>query len=82
MEVRPMTQIPWRELEATVAGMTDEEKQQLLFLITQSLPRPAGASGTARPTADEFDAALNQVAFDAPPLPASFSRADVYSDHD
>ena len=29
-----MTQIEWQHLEATVAGMTDEEKQKLADLLT------------------------------------------------
>ena len=31
---------------------------------------------------DEFDRMLDELALDVPPLPADFSRADIYLDHD
>ncbi len=68
-----MSHVPWRELEATVAGMTDQEKQRLLALVTKALGQPARAPTSARPTIDEFDAELAQVTFAAPPLPADCS---------
>jgi hypothetical protein len=30
----------------------------------------------------EFDQELEPLLFDGPPLPADFSRADIYADHD
>ena len=33
-------------------------------------------------TADEFDRTLDELSGHAPPLPADFSRADIYYDHD
>ena len=33
-------------------------------------------------SADDFDHLLDALAGDHPPLPAFFSRADVYEDHD
>lgn len=77
-----MPQVEWQELEKTVAHMTEQEKQRLLAMLTKSLDQPGPGSVAARPTADEFDAELARVAFDAPPLPDDFSRADIYSDHD
>jgi hypothetical protein len=35
-----------------------------------------------RITVEEFDAIFRKHAFSAPPLPADFSRADIYSDRD
>ena len=32
--------------------------------------------------ADDFDAQLDELLFDGPSLPADFSRADIYADHD
>jgi predicted DNA-binding antitoxin AbrB/MazE fold protein len=31
---------------------------------------------------EEFDRSLDQLSLDVPPLPADFSRADIYMDHD
>jgi hypothetical protein len=31
---------------------------------------------------DEWERELDELSFDAPPLPADFSRADIYLDHD
>jgi hypothetical protein len=77
-----MTQVEWQELAKTVAAMSEHEKERLLAMITKSLGQKGGATTSARPTVDEFDAELAQVSFDAPPLPADFSRADVYTEHD
>ncbi len=33
-------------------------------------------------TAHDFDAELDALLFDGPSLPADFSRADIYADHD
>jgi hypothetical protein len=44
------------------------------------------AATTARPkqpiNLDEWERELDELSFDAPPLPADFSRADIYLDHD
>lgn len=31
---------------------------------------------------DDWERELDELSFDAPPLPADFSRADIYLDHD
>jgi hypothetical protein len=77
-----MTQLEWQNLEKTIAGMTQQEKQRLLAMVTKSLAELSATVGPSRPTADQFEAELVQVTFDAPPLAVDFSRADVYSDHD
>jgi hypothetical protein len=33
-----MTQLQWQQLEATVAGMSDAEKQRLMSLVSSSNP--------------------------------------------
>jgi predicted DNA-binding antitoxin AbrB/MazE fold protein len=37
---------------------------------------------TANGAYDGFDAELDELLFDGPSLPADFSRADIYADHD
>ncbi len=40
-------------------------------------------SSTAHPAMNQdFDSALEPLLFDGPSLPADFSRADIYADHD
>lgn len=39
-----MTQIEWQQLEATVAGMTDAEKQRLVALASASTDKKKGPS--------------------------------------
>jgi hypothetical protein len=38
-------------------------------------------NGATPLSADELDRQLDELSFDAPPLPADFSRADIYLDH-
>ncbi len=42
--------------------------------------QPAPTDGAAAAT--DFDAELEPLLFDGPNLPADFSRADIYADHD
>jgi hypothetical protein len=59
-----------------------------LVSIVVSTPRhekrPAGdqAPAPCDATGVEFDDELESLLFDGPSLPADFSRADVYADHD
>ena len=41
---------------------------------------PLNATSTV--PADDFDRLLDALAGDHPPLPAAFSRADIYNEHD
>src|SRR5712664_3955425 len=60
---------------AAANGMTPEAYLKLLL--------PASANGaSARMSLDELDSLLRQHAFDGPSLPADFSRADIYNEHD
>jgi hypothetical protein len=77
-----MSTVPWPQLEAIVAAMTDQERQRLLRILAQFVGQRDSGRLTPRPSADGFEAELAEVAFDAPPLPADFSRADIYLDHD
>jgi hypothetical protein len=40
------------------------------------------SGGEANGGASEFDRELEPLLFDGPSLPADFSRADIYADHD
>jgi hypothetical protein len=60
---------------AAANGMTPEAYLKLLL--------PASANGaSARLSLEELDSLLRQHAFDGPSLPADFSRADIYHEHD
>ncbi|HEY2841792.1 MAG TPA: hypothetical protein VGJ26_21710 [Pirellulales bacterium] len=61
--------------------MSDEEKARLLALIQYSLESKKAVS-LNQFTSEQFDSELSRINFDAPPLPADFSRADIYSEHD
>lgn len=76
-----MAPFEWPQLEAAVAGMTDEEKLRLLALVTSNLGHGAAPPAT-RPSLAQFDAELAKIAQPSPPLPADFPRADIYIDHD
>jgi predicted DNA-binding antitoxin AbrB/MazE fold protein len=43
---------------------------------------PANGRGDETRHRDDFDEQLEALLFDGPSLPADFSRADVYADHD
>jgi hypothetical protein len=50
---------------------------------TAATPPTEPAPSAERPQdAVDFDAALDPLLFDGPNLPADFSRADIYADHD
>jgi predicted DNA-binding antitoxin AbrB/MazE fold protein len=40
------------------------------------------SAATVNGANDDFDAGLDELLFDGPSLPADFSRADIYADHD
>jgi predicted DNA-binding antitoxin AbrB/MazE fold protein len=44
--------------------------------------QPVAGSADAAGVEAGFDAALEPLLFDGPNLPAGFSRADIYADHD
>ena len=62
---------------ASEAGMSVEEfVRHLLARENAEFERRSQLS------VEEFDAILDQEATDTPGLPANFSRADIYYDHD
>ncbi len=63
------------EARAAASGMTVDEYVKLLL----------GAAGTTlapRPSWNEVESLLEEHAHDGPGLPADFSRADIYYEHD
>ena len=73
------------QLQDSVAAALSAQAAALGLSLEQYLSQLAD-SGTAlngpRLTADEFLQQLDVLALDVPPLPADFSRADIYLDHD
>jgi hypothetical protein len=66
---------------ATAAGMTLDE-----YLTDRLQLHPVGRAPSASELSDEeFDRVLDELAAELPDhatLPVTFSRADIYSDHD
>ena len=60
---------------AAASGLAPTEFLQLLLsAVNSGLP--------ARLTHEQLEGLLNELAFDGPSLPADFSRADIYDEHD
>ena len=71
-ELSERTGRPWPEiLEEFLDGKTSIPYQE---------PTPHKGSQAIHP--DAFDSELSEVSFEAPALPAHFSRADIYGDHE
>lgn len=74
--------------EATARGVSVSGLLRSLLATTptakeQELP-PLDPADSKHQTfdAEKFDRELEELAFDGPPLPENFSRADIYDDHD
>ena len=70
-----------------IRDLSQAELQELTSLLQTGLPaNRTQAVGQQAPvtveTCDEFDADLDAVAFAAPPLAPTISRADIYDEHD
>jgi hypothetical protein len=61
------------QARAAAQGLTVDQYVRTLVEPGRTAPRLS---------LDEFDAALQELCFDGPTLPADFSRSDIYSDHD
>lgn len=68
--------------EKTAEGL-ERQARTLGLSVTDYLRTlvPSSASGT-RPSWDEFENQFLALSTPAPSLPADFSRADIYCDHD
>jgi hypothetical protein len=60
---------------AAANGMTPQAYLRLLL-------RASANGASTRLSVEELDSLLRQHAFDGPSLPADFSRADIYNEHD
>ena len=69
--------------ESVVAALTAQAEAHGLRL-NEYLERMARSetAATSRRSVEEFDRELDELSLDVPPLPADFSRADMYQDHD
>ena len=70
-----------------IRGLSSTELTELSEFLQHAFPSAEGAatngdSNQELSIADEFDADLNAVLISAPPLPPSFSRDDIYDDHE
>jgi hypothetical protein len=70
-----------------IRNLSPTELQQLQAalqtgLAVNGIAAGERSTGSTLATSDDFDADLEAIVFDAPPLPASFSRADIYDEQD
>jgi len=77
------------EIEDRTAEMLQEQARARRLSIDEYLRTLANEAASTLPSAEltmeEFDQALDELAAGTehlPPLPADFSRADIYLDHD
>jgi predicted DNA-binding antitoxin AbrB/MazE fold protein len=65
-------------------ALPDQTRVKLTVDATtaQGTVGPDESGGEANGGASEFDRELEPLLFDGPSLPANFSRADIYADHD
>jgi predicted DNA-binding antitoxin AbrB/MazE fold protein len=64
--------------------LPDQARVKLTVDVTavQGLAEPGESGVKANKGVSEFDRELEPLLFDGPSLPADFSRADIYADHD
>jgi hypothetical protein len=70
--------------ESVAAALTSQASRQGLSLEEYLSQLAKGGTVPAEPplSAEELDRQLDHLSLDVPPLPADFSRADIYLDHD
>jgi hypothetical protein len=72
------------QLQESVAAALAAQAEQQGLSLQEYLARLA--NGAEKPatqmSADELARQLEELSLDVPPLPADFSRADIYLDHD
>jgi len=77
--------MPYIELDnQTANNLTAQAKSRGLTVaeyLSRLVPPAPNGHGDA-PFADELDAELDELVLDLPTLPADFSRADIYDEHD
>jgi hypothetical protein len=70
--------------ESVAAALTAQASLQGISLqeYLSRLANGGVADVAPQMSADELARQLDELSFDVPPLPADFSRADIYLDHD
>ncbi|MDZ4657503.1 MAG: antitoxin family protein [Bythopirellula sp.] len=61
-------------------SVTLDEHATVSLIVRSSSEKQEAVS--CHNSADDFETQLDSLLFDGPSLPADFSRADIYSDHD
>jgi hypothetical protein len=69
--------------DSVVAELTAQARRQGLSLeaFLSQIAAKDDVNGAGALTASELVRQLDELSFDVPPLPADFSRADIYLDH-
>jgi hypothetical protein len=72
------------QLQGSVASALAAQANHAGLSLEAYLAQIAGKNAGAQPPAqfDGWERELDELSIDAPPLPADFSRADIYLDHD
>lgn len=72
------------QLQDSVAAALSAQANQHGLSLEAYLAQIAGKKSEPQPLIqfDEWERELDELSFEAPPLPADFSRADIYLDHD
>jgi len=70
--------------ESVAAALSAQAKLQGLSLeeYLSQLANGGVKSASSPLSAEEIDRQFDELSLDVPPLPADFSRADIYLDHD
>lgn len=72
------------QLQDSVAAALAAQANQQGLSLEAYLTHIAGKKTNSPPQAqfDDWERELDELSFEASPLPADFSRADIYLDHD
>ena len=65
-----------------IRDLSPADLQELSSYLQVALVRSSGVEQPVAGATDDFDADLDAVTVAAPALASSFSRADIYDDHD
>lgn len=67
---------------AQLANSTGKDWTELFEEMIRAIASHSSLSPARELTAEAFEAELTSLSFQGPSLPDSFSRADIYIDHD
>ncbi|MEX0611818.1 MAG: hypothetical protein WD738_19910 [Pirellulales bacterium] len=72
------------QLQDSVAAALTAQAEQQGLTLEEYLARLANGAARAstQMSADDVEREFEELSLDVPPLPADFSRADIYLDHD